>query len=102
MSQNIRVLFQFHSDFSGNVFPDQEIPSTEIIPTSDLKHPIIVYFTPSNLKSSRSYLPFLSTVTFMVTIVNFLFMDYFLRLTSGGLYNALSVQQMISSIPSAI
>ena len=52
MSQNIRVLFQFHSDFSGNVFPDQEIP-TEIIPTSDLKHPIIVYFTPSNLEKYK-------------------------------------------------
>ena len=50
MSQNIRVLFQFHSDFSGNIFPDQEVSSAEIIPTSVLKHPIIVYFTPSNLE----------------------------------------------------
>ena len=50
MSQNIRVLFQFHSDFSGNIFRDQEVSPTEIIPTSDLIHPIIVYYTQSNLQ----------------------------------------------------
>ena len=85
------VLFQFHFEFPGNISPDQDVFTRN--------------YTKNRFKTSYNFvLLFLSTNIFLVTIVKPYLNDWhnFFDFTRPWLYNTLSVQEMVSSISSAL